>query len=127
VAWGFLLQGLLSLLGTLITLARHQTSLDLTLASSLLGLGLLRLNRVARWLALLSVLAQLVLCALVLKAAFDEVGLLGEGRVFSFLWFGAPFDAVKGIMAALMVILLLQGGYLIRPATGRLFRAGRPA
>lgn len=119
-AWCLMVQGALSLAGTLLSLIRHQLSVDVTIGSLLLGIGLLVRNRAARWLALASLGLQVAMGVWVFYAM--EGDFLGRGRLFSYLCFEAGAGRVKGLMAGVLALLALQAVYLALPGTGRLFR-----
>ncbi|HEY3399715.1 MAG TPA: hypothetical protein VGK03_03710 [Geothrix sp.] len=116
----------MSLVGTLISLIQHQFSIDLTIGSILLGLGLLKINKTIRWFTLISLVVQIFMCAWVLYGLVRDVAPLGGGRLFSYILFDATANSMKSIMGLMIVILSLQLIYLVLPKTRHLFKVGHP-
>lgn len=122
---GFLIvQGALSLVGTALSFLRHRPSVDVSIGSLFLGLGLLRLKGWARGLTLASLGVQLLLAGLALYAAVSETGPAGQARMFAYLLVEPPPAALAWVLGFLSLVLALQAVYLLLPGTGRLFRAG---
>ncbi|GLH68458.1 hypothetical protein [Geothrix edaphica] len=126
-AWFLLVQGISSLAGTILSVVQHRPSVDLTVGSILLGFGLLRLNNLIRWLTVISLTLQLLMCAWVLRDLLGDPGLTGDSRMFSYILFDPGPSTLAFILGAMILVLSLQGIYLVMPGTRRLFRVGSTA
>ena len=121
---GFLLvQGALSLAGTALSLLQHRPTVDVSIGSLLLGAGLLRRSRWARWLTLASLAIQLLLAGGALYATLGDTGPAGQARLFAYLLAEPPPAALPWVLGGLVLILALQAVYLLLPGPRRLFRA----
>lgn len=119
---GFLLvQGALSLAGTALSLFQHRPTVDVSIGSLLLGLGLRRRSRWARGLALASLAVQLLLAGGALYATVAGPGPAGQARLFAYLLADPPPAALPWILAGLVLALGLQAATLLLPGTRRLF------
>jgi hypothetical protein len=123
-AWFLLVQGISSLMGTILSVVQHRPSVDLTVGSILLGFGLLRLNNLIRWLTLISLTLQLLMCAWVLRDLMGDPGLTGESRMFSYIPFDPSLNTLEFILVSMLFVLSLQWIYLLMPKTRQLFRVG---
>jgi len=121
---GFLVvQGALSLVGTALTFLQHRPSVDVSIGSLLLGLGLLRRNPWAWRLTLASLAVQLLLSGGALYTTVAGTGPAGQARLFAYLLVEPSPAVLAWILALLVLALALQVVYLLLPGTGALFRA----
>ncbi len=98
--------------------------MDLTLASVLFGFGLLKLNKIVRWLTLASLIMQNAMCVWALSSVIKNEALMGENLIFSYLLVEVTPRSMKWIMVSMVMVLTLQFIYLVLPNTRRLFKMG---